>query len=197
MVNKKLPFGFGIDANGKYGYIVSGEDGADTVIPFSETYRIQVIGALKNTNLKLTKDSTWNEIIDGLYSLFPESLDVLAYLGVNSINKSGDASYTSKEFDITNFNTLTVTCNYGQSDGTNTGGEHVCNLVTTKGNISLLGTESINISGYTGKAYISIRTTSITKSGWDPSKPYENWGEHNSTWGCSGYVNLTKCILQI
>lgn len=189
-----MPFRFGINEDGEYGYLVTEGEGADTFVPFSGKWKKNIIDSLANTNLGLTYESTWPEIAAGIATLFPETLNLLSVWGVSSINKQGDASYTSPEFEITHFNKLTVTCGYGQTGG---GGSYSCNLVTTSGTVSLLGTKTIDVSSYTGDAYITIRTTSQSMSGWDPNKPYDEWGENNSHWTSSGYVNLTKLLLQV
>lgn len=45
-------FSFGIDEEGNYGYIITDEDGADTVIPFkkNETIIPNIVGGASNTN---------------------------------------------------------------------------------------------------------------------------------------------------
>lgn len=188
------------NSNGTYSIDMSGEcilpkgyyDG--TTIVTSDVLKQNLVDSLSNTNLKLSYNSSWANVFKGIASLFPESVNLLSTWGVSSIYKSGDASYTSPEFEITHFNKLTVTCGYGQTSG---GGSYNCTLVTTSGTVSLLGTKTINVSKYTGDAYITITTTKKSMSGWDPSKPYDEWGENNSHWTSSGYVNLTKLIVQV
>jgi len=147
----------------------------------------------KEGGKQITEDTLVTEITETLYARWKaRTLDVLAYVGASSIYREGGGTYTSPTFDITNFNKLEVSCGYGQTGG---GGAYSAYLVTTSGNISLLGTKTVDISGYTGNAYISISTTKVSMSGWDPSLPYDEWGETNSYWKSSGYVNLTRLFL--
>lgn len=46
--------------------------------------KAQVVGSLVNTNLGLTENSTWEEIVQGLYSLFPDTLNLLTYFTINN-----------------------------------------------------------------------------------------------------------------
>ena len=163
----KLPFGFGIDENGNYGYI---KEGADTVTPFSEIYKNQIIDALSNTNLDLTYDSTWEEIIIGLNTLFPEQLNLLTSFtssdwskssnkGTVSISTSGVtlsiqsngsayANATSPEFDLTHFNKLVVTTS---RDGN-----------TTKGGLSATGGDGWKMTHDGGTMSLTSGTKDIS-----------------------------------
>lgn len=76
-----VPFRFGVDEEGKYGYIVTDEDGADSVIPFKtgDEYRLEIINALPS-KFGLTEDSTWPDIIAVLNEYYPETWSILSNL---------------------------------------------------------------------------------------------------------------------
>lgn len=195
---------FGYDAEGYPGFIVLDENGADTVIPFPddarlESYKHNLVDTLVNTGLGLTYDSTWNEIFAGLNEIFPETLNVLAKLGYSNIyRKGGNTTWTSEEFDITTFNTMSVSASWeGFSPWYSAWGSKPAQnayLVTPQGNISLLRNGSVDISGYSGKAYISIHTgqRKVTASS-------DGSGDADTmvTWTVYAMVNITKLILQV
>ena len=160
----------------------------------TDNLRQSVITAMKNTNQGLTEESSWVDICNVLTKLFPKTFNVLSFLGVSSISKSGqNGTWTSAEFDITTFKTMTVSASW--SDGTGgkwypawSGNNPVptAYLCTTSGNISLLRNGSVDISSYTGKAYISIYTSTGNISD----------SVTGSSWGVSSSVTISKLILQ-
>lgn len=178
-------------------------EGADSVLPFSkdnsEAYKHIIIDSLQNTKLELTYDSTWEEIAAGLNELFPETLNVLSYLGVSSLSASG-TSYTSAEFDITNFNTMQVTASRSQSWSTwysawgSQPASATAYLMTTSGNISLIGVSTVDISSYTGMAYIKLqgysrKVTASTDGSNDP--------DTMTTFTASTAAKVSKMILSV
>lgn len=200
---------FGYDSEGYPGVIIKGENGADTVLPFPNDYRINgykesLVDSLSNTGLGLTYESTWDEIFNGLNQIFPTTFNVLAALGVSSISKTGtNSTWVSNEFMITTFNKLTITRSWSRGTGNTwysewSGNNPVpsCVLVTEQGNINLLsghtgsGSTTINISGYTGNAYLAITTGTgkITGTASDGNK---------TTWGVSSSVSISKLILTV
>jgi hypothetical protein len=162
--------------NEEFGYNETGEFchrqvGADTWLPFNgdKKWKYMIVDSLQNTNLGLTYESTWEEIAAGLNQLFPETLNVLSYLGVSSISLSGKAGsvWTSKEFDITHFNTMLVSAsrsvswNKWHSGWPSQPASAQAYLVTEKGDINLIGVSNVNISNYTGMAYIKLLAYSV------------------------------------
>lgn len=174
--------------------------GADSVFPFksgddSEQYKKMIVDSLEYTKLGLTYDSSWEEIASGMNKLFPATLNVLSYLGVSSIyRKGGNTTWTSEEFDITNFNKMSVSASWNAySPWHSAWGSkptQTAYLVTSSGNISLLTNGTIDISGYTGTAYISIRTDQrkITAT---------NSEGGTSKWTVYAEVNISKLLLQV
>ena len=165
-----MPFKFGVNENGEYGHFVTDSEGADTFVPFSGKYRLQVIGALQNTNLGLNENSTWQEIIDGIYSLFPEMLDVLAYFGISSLSISGSSRNgagqwhykSSGKFDITHFNKLTYVLSL---DSSASYGYANCILYYEGGSLELsAGSKSIDVSKCTGDAYFRVGQSQVYHS---------------------------------
>ena len=130
---------------GKYGYIVTDGEGADTFCPFSDSdkYKTQIINALTNSNMGLTEESTWEEIIEALNIAYPYEFNILPiankYFGTWTGSGSttftddmmtvyaktrdgtyGSSTYSSKKsIDLTNFKTLSI---YGQDIATINGG---------------------------------------------------------------------------
>jgi hypothetical protein len=195
---------FGYDSEGWPGVIMKGQDGADTVVPFPnddriESYKQNLVDTLVNTGLGLTYDSTWAEIFAGLNYIFPETLNVLAKLGYSNIyRKGGNTTWTSAEFDITTFNTMTVSASWNAfSPWYSAWGSKPAQsayLVTPQGNISLLRNGAVDISGYKGSAYISIHTgqRKITASTDGSNRP-----ETMTSFTSYAEVNITKLILQV
>ena len=179
------------ESSGEYGHIVTDSEGADTFVPFSGKYRLQVIGALQNTNLGLNENSTWQEIIDGIYSLFPEMLDVLAYLGISSLSISGSSTSGSStggtwhyknsgKFDITHFNTLTYVLSLDTS-----GGQANCVLYYEGGTMTLAaGSKSVDVSACKGEAYFRVGQTQV-------------WHTSGEGWSSGGKAYLTTAKLYV
>lgn len=91
-----IPFKFGKNEEGKYGYIVTDEDGADTVIPFktgviTETeldgLRSEIIAPLKNASSDINDDSSFSDIVSILWDLYPNEILMKLYsAGANTGN---------------------------------------------------------------------------------------------------------------
>lgn len=92
-LNSNLPFKLGIDESGNYGYI---KDGADTVIPFksgvmTETelngIRSEIIAPLKNASPDINDDSSFSDIVNILWDLYPNEILMKLYsAGANTGN---------------------------------------------------------------------------------------------------------------
>lgn len=178
-----VPFKFGVNETGEYGHIVTDSEGADTFIPFSGKYRLQVIEAMQNTNMGLTEESTWDDIINALNVLFPAQLNLLSYLSgkwtfnncdVSSQNplsfdadSKGNATATSASFDITTYKSLSVTASHSRSEGQGGGQDCTYNaylhLDNANKDISLNSSATIDLSGYTGTAYIYAQCMRATQ----------------------------------
>jgi hypothetical protein len=108
-------FRFGVDAEGKYGYVITDSEGADTVIPFSndEEFRLMIVGALQYSGLGITAESTWEEIIAALEKQFPETYVILynfATVTTEYTNtKETITAYGSDKLDLTRAKTLKFT----------------------------------------------------------------------------------------
>lgn len=140
----------------------------------AELYRSSVLDAMANTNQGLTEDSTWDDICKVLNSLFPAQLNLLSHLnskwtfsnaGVTSRNPlsfdadgTGSATATSASFDITTYKSLSVTAAHKRSEGQGGGADCTYNaylhLDKANKNISLNSSTTIDLSSYTGTAYI-------------------------------------------
>ena len=84
------PFRFGVTEDGKYGYIVTDSEGADTVIPFSN--KDELYEALQYSGL-VTEDMTYEEMLEALSAKFPAKLNL--YSGTaNEANFKGVACTT-------------------------------------------------------------------------------------------------------
>lgn len=159
---------------GKYGYIVTDGEGADTFCPFSDSdkYKTQIINALTNSNMGLTEESTWEEIIEALNIAYPYEFNILPianqYFGTWTGSGSatftddmmtvyaktrngtyGSSTYSSKKsIDLTNFKTLSI---YGQDIATINGGtaESRCTIKMTgkEGTFTLYNRSQHLISG--------------------------------------------------
>ncbi len=137
-VNNKLTasdgtaFRFGYNADtGEYGYIVTGEDGADTVVPFSNAKKLYE--ALQYSGL-VTEDMTFDEMCAVLAEVYPAWASMLnsqwvvfqtgdasatytatsneekAYFKINSSQNSGGfvVGYVSPFFDLTDKSVLSL-----------------------------------------------------------------------------------------
>lgn len=126
-------FRFGVNEEGEFGYIVTGEDGADTVIPFSNAKKLYE--ALQYSGL-VTEDMSFDEMCAVLAEMYPETFNLLSIDKWTDTNtqarllnsKSSDGTYlyltfgcvstnnattaitwfTSEEMDLTNLTTLTI-----------------------------------------------------------------------------------------
>ena len=183
------PFRFGMNENGEYGYIVTDEAGADTVVPFSGKYKNVIVDSLVNTNKGLTYESTWDEIAQVINELFPDQLNLLSVWGASEIYKTPQwwdepITWYSQDFDITNFSTLTRTVTSGTTAGVSdqSYGAHTCQLITDQKTVSILGSGSVDVSGYTGMARIKIYVAG--------AKP---WSSSDST--SRGWVKIQSLIL--
>lgn len=189
------PFRFGVNENGEYGYIVTDEAGADTVVPFSGKYKNVIVDSLVNTNKGLTYESTWSEIALVISELFPDQSNLLSIWGVSEIYKipqwwDEPITWYSEDFDITNFSTLQRTVNYGWTSGDSEKyGTCRCHLIVDKGDgtttsISLLGSGGVNLSSYTGMARVRIQVGG--------AKP---WSSSDST--TRGWVRIQSLVLYV
>ena len=176
----------------------------DEVFQLGTDRKTQVVGSLQNTNLGLTEDSTWEEIVNGLYSLFPETLNLLTYFTINNwkVSYNTDDGYKdiyaksrrvqfkigvdqgsenkltviSDDINISNFKTFThTTGNAGDKASANTvKGSYTAQLICSDGT-------TYNIAGSGTKDISSKTGTAYIKltatSGWiSAARGYTNCG---------------------
>lgn len=183
-----LRFRFETDGEGNYGYL--GADGS--FIPFSsgggeaEKYKETIVATLNRANLSLTVDSTWEEITNGLKSLYPEvfyamtewgsssywslttsgtksasfaSSGINLTVGYPSSGKSGSIVAVSPSIDVSGFKTLVTNYWIGYaSSGEGKGGASV-SLVGAHGTRSLSSGNN-DISSLTGPCTIQLSVSS-------------------------------------
>ena len=110
-----LKFQFATDGEGNYGYL--GADGSFT--PFKtgdngEAFRVAIIEALYFSDMDLTADSTWEEIINCLKTAYPSVFNILpqasTYFG--NWSGSGSTSFSATQMVIS---TSTRSGTYGTS----------------------------------------------------------------------------------
>lgn len=162
-----------------------------TTVVTSDVIKQGIIDSLKNTNLHLTSTSSWIEIFQGLNKLFPETLNVLAYLGISSLSISGSSTSgsshggtwhykSSGKFDITHFNTLTYVLSLDTS-----GGQANCILYYEGGTMTLTaGSKSVNVSACIGDAYFRVGQTQV-------------WHDSGEGWSSGGAAHLTAAKLYV
>ena len=124
-LSKSLPFKLGIDKDGNYGYI---KDGADTVTPFSNNDPKKLYEALRWSDIPVTEDMTYDEMIAIIAAKYPEFINLLhsdyftadGYVTVNNgqnvqfTHRGGEGVTITKysAFVMNNFKTLDVYGNY-------------------------------------------------------------------------------------
>lgn len=107
-INNKVPFSFGVDANGNYGYI---KDGADTVTPFKKEvpylYNVPTVDESRNY---IYLDYN-NSIAKAKKVLITTTTGTTVFLGVSG---TGVTTITNKkEYDISKASTFRITFDYG------------------------------------------------------------------------------------
>ncbi len=133
IASDKVPFRFGVNSNGEYGYIITNPAGADTVIPFSSeaSYAASLYNALKPSGL-VNANMTFNQLIAVVasqnpttYSLIRSGWTVGTAGGAITPSASSNGSavtlkiasqtgmhayayYTSPAINISSFKTLTL-----------------------------------------------------------------------------------------
>lgn len=119
IASDNTPFRFGVTEDGKYGYIITDEAGADTVIPFKsgEGSAEDLYDALKYSGL-VTEDMTYAEMLEALRKEYPEKL--ILYSGTaNEANFKGVACttwpWTPKAAAVSVGSVLTVSATPGGS----------------------------------------------------------------------------------
>lgn len=78
IASDKVPFRFGVNSNGEYGYIITNPAGADTVIPFSSeaSYAASLYNALKPSGL-VNANMTFNQLIAVVASQNPTTYSLI------------------------------------------------------------------------------------------------------------------------
>lgn len=100
-------FRFGVNEDGEYGYIITGEDGADSVVPFSNAKKLYE--ALQYSGL-VTEDMTYDQICEVLCDRFPEVIPWVAYNGETNLGDADPCYYSvTSGLETDNTNSCTVT----------------------------------------------------------------------------------------
>lgn len=133
IASDNVPFRFGVNSNGEYGYIITNPAGADTVIPFSSeaSYAAALYNALKPSGL-VNANMTFNQLIavvasqnPATYSLIRSGWTVDTAGGAITPSASSNGSavtlkiasqtgmssyvyYTSPAINLSSFKTLTL-----------------------------------------------------------------------------------------
>lgn len=133
IASDNVPFRFGVNSNGEYGYIITNPAGADTVIPFSSeaSYAAALYNALKPSGL-VNANMTFNQLIavvasqnPATYSLIRSGWTVGTAGGAITPSASSNGSavtlkiasqtgmssyvyYTSPAINLSSFKTLTL-----------------------------------------------------------------------------------------
>lgn len=133
IASDNVPFRFGVNSNGEYGYIITNSAGADTVIPFSSeaSYAAALYNALKPSGL-VNANMTFNQLIavvasqnPATYSLIRSGWTVGTAGGAITPSASSNGSavtlkiasqtgmssyvyYTSPAINLSSFKTLTL-----------------------------------------------------------------------------------------
>lgn len=78
IASDNVPFRFGVNSNGEYGYIITNPAGADTVIPFSSeaSYAASLYNALKPSGL-VNANMTFNQLIAVVASQNPTTYSLI------------------------------------------------------------------------------------------------------------------------
>ena len=122
----RLPFSLAIDENGNYGYK---KVGADTVIPFSNNDPKRLYEALRWSDIPVTENMTYDEMLAVIAAKYPEYIDLLSSkyftaTGYTTVNEGKNVQFThrggegvtitqySAFIKNSNFKTLDVYGNY-------------------------------------------------------------------------------------
>lgn len=165
--------GFAADAYKTKVQLEKVQSDLEQVFQLGANRKAQIISSLQNTNLGLTIDSSWDEIIAGIASLFPDIYDILANsygkwsTSANGAsltitaeqfkwNDSSDSSTNhqlntvSSVFDVTNYNSLALSYSWSTvrtpGSGGPSGGSAGCKIVLTNpaGNVELISKSATN-----------------------------------------------------
>ena len=142
-LNNKVPFSFGIDANGNYGYY---KDGADTVTPFKKgTYDVILVGVGEINSNYTTK-------VGYVYPFYENNL--ITY-STNNVSWSASATtnyitFTTKQTTLNILFAIDV-----QTDGT------ICTPYITGANYTITGGNML-ATGTASNSYYRAKLTNIT-----------------------------------
>ena len=107
IASDELPFRFGKNNDGEYGYIVPGEGGADSVIPFSNAKKLYE--AMKYSGL-VTEGMTYDQICAKLAERFPSVVPWIAYDGETNLGDANPCYYSvTSKLETDNTNSCKVT----------------------------------------------------------------------------------------
>lgn len=171
-----------IDETGKITGYMTTIGGADTVFPFSEIDKEQLIIALANSNLGLNMESTPEQIYTALFNRFPGGREFIISCSGSYTNTGGNNSYADSTKYSVSGNKLTATMSsYGY--GVDNGWKQTVN--TNKVDISKYYTleikGSVSIVPYPGKSQNSSAYIYLCNSSGAIVKTIANTSNSNIT----------------
>ena len=134
--------------------------GADSVAPFSgggsndEEYRTAIISALSHSNLGLTEESEWVDIIEALNKAYPYEFNILPIANQYFGSWSGSGS-TSFSESLMTVSTSTRSGTYGSSTYSSKKGIDLTNFKK----LILVGQDIATVNGGTASSNTSIKMT--------------------------------------
>ena len=152
----------------------------EEVFQLGANRKAQIISSLKNANLGLTEDSTWEDILIGLDTFFPGQFNLLTNFEESDWTQTGtggsatissgkvvinsnngkNITLTSKQFLITSYKTLSYNTVFEHLDSSYWQGFKAEIQFADGTSQSLEGSGSIDISDKTGYATVILSTSS-------------------------------------
>ena len=222
IASDNVPFRFGVNSNGEYGYIITNPAGADTVIPFSSeaSYAASLYNALKPSGL-VNANMTFNQLIAVVasqnpttYSLIRSGWTVGTAGGAITPSASSNGSavtlkiasqtgmrayayYTSPAINLSSFKTLTLQGSSYKVTGNPYGSDDY------RPKIKLLNASGAEVTTlYTHPNYDKEKTTYTINTSYNCSSLSGNYylrlqlfsySATDST-NVGGYITLTKAL---
>lgn len=222
IASDNVPFRFGVNSNGEYGYIITNPAGADTVIPFSSeaSYAASLYNALKPSGL-VNANMTFNQLIAVVasqnpttYSLIRSGWTVGTAGGAITPSASSNGSavtlkiasqtgmkayayYTSPAINLSSFKTLTLQGSSYKVTGNPYGSDDY------RPKIKLLNASGVEVTTlYAHPNYDKEKTTYTINTSYNCSSLSGNYylrlqlfsySATDST-NVGGYITLTKAL---
>ena len=222
IASDNVPFRFGVNSNGEYGYIITNPAGADTVIPFSSeaSYAAALYNALKPSGL-VNANMTFNQLIavvasqnPATYSLIRSGWTVGTAGGAITPSASSNGSavtlkiasqtgmnsyvyYTSPAINLSSFKTLTLQGSSYKVTGNPYGSDDY------RPKVKLLNASGVEVTTlYAHPNYDKEKTTYTINTSYNCSSLSGNYylrlqmfsySSTDST-NVGGYITLTKAL---